>query len=119
MKTTMYRFCAAALAALFLVGCGGSENSAAVVPAAAPQAAPEIMALYNRSCISCHSNGAGGAPRTGDTAAWTPRLAQGLDVLLDHTISGYKGMPPMGMCMDCSEDQFIGLIEYMAAKKLQ
>ncbi|MBE0763098.1 cytochrome c5 family protein, partial [Escherichia coli] len=49
---------------------------------------------------------ASGAPLTGDAAAWAPRLAQGIDTLLDHSINGYKGMPPMGMCMQCSEEQF-------------
>ncbi|KFF33545.1 cytochrome C [Pseudomonas aeruginosa VRFPA01] len=48
-------------------------------------------------------------------AAWAPRLAQGMDTLLDHSINGYKGMPPMGMCMQCSEEQFRALIEFMSA----
>ena len=41
------------------------------------------------------------------------------DALLDHTIDGYKAMPPMGMCMDCSEEQFIALIEYMTGSTLE
>ncbi len=44
-----------------------------------------------------------------------PRLAQGIDTLLDHSINGYKGMPPMGMCMQCSEEQFRALIDFMSA----
>lgn len=109
-----------ALAVGVLSACGNGDAPQASTATVAPvaQAAPEIMALYNRSCISCHRSGAGGAPRTGDTAAWQPRLEQGLDLLLEHTIAGYKGMPPMGMCMDCNEDQFVALIEYMAGQTL-
>jgi cytochrome c5 len=106
----------------FLAACGGSEpamDAASASQAVASRADPATMALYNRSCISCHGNGAGGAPRTGDRAAWQPRLEQGRDALLDHTIGGYKGMPPMGMCMDCEADQFIALIEYMSGQALK
>lgn len=79
----------------------------------------ETSAIYDRSCKACHSTPASGAPQMGDAEAWAPRIAQGIDTLLDHTIDGYKAMPPMGMCMDCSEDQFVALIELMAGKKLE
>ncbi|RCH36970.1 cytochrome C oxidase, cbb3-type, subunit III family protein [Pseudomonas aeruginosa] len=71
--------------------------------------------VYSASCKLCHANPASGAPLTGDAAAWAPRLAQGIDTLLDHSINGYKGMPPMGMCMQCSEEQFRALIDFMSA----
>lgn len=100
-----------------LAGCGGGNDAAkASGVEKIADADPATMQLYNRSCISCHASGSGGAPRTGDKAAWQPRLQQGMDVLLDHTISGYKGMPPMGMCMDCSPQQFENLINYMAGQ---
>lgn len=79
----------------------------------------EVEEIYNRSCKACHSTAASGAPQTGDVDAWAPRIAQGVDTLLDHTIDGYQAMPPMGMCMDCSEDQFVALIEYMAGRKIE
>ncbi len=103
---------------LILTACGGGNAPGSTAAKAVADADPDTMALYNRSCISCHRGGAGGAPRTGDVAAWQPRLEQGAEVLLDHTISGFQGMPPMGMCMDCNEDQFLALIEYMAGAKL-
>ena len=59
-----------------------------------------------------------GAPQVGDAAAWAPRLAQGDAVLLDHTFNGFKSMPPMGACMDCTEPQYRALIEYMAGTAL-
>lgn len=74
----------------------------------------ELAEIYEYSCYSCHANPQTGAPLTGDGAAWEPRLAKGMDVLLDNTINGFEGMPPLGMCMDCTEDQFVALIEFMS-----
>ncbi|MDM4769351.1 cytochrome c5 family protein [Solimonas sp. SE-A11] len=101
---------------LLLAACGRTETPAAPVAAAsAPVAASaELQALYDRSCRSCHAVPGTGAPLTGDAKAWAPRVAQGIDTLLDHTINGFQSMPPMGACMDCSEEQFEELIELMS-----
>lgn len=107
-----FRFAAVA-ALLVLAACGPSQPPAQPAKALV-EADPATMQLYNRSCISCHSSGAGGAPRTGDQQAWAPRMAKGMEVLLDNTINGFNGMPPMGMCMDCDAGQFESLIRYMA-----
>ena len=104
-------------AAVFtLAGCSAENGgqSAAKAGFVEPTGAPEVVAIYNRSCRSCHAQGQARAPLTGDTLGWEPRLAQGMDVLLDHTINGYQGMPPMGMCFDCDEDDFVALIKYMS-----
>jgi cytochrome c5 len=107
-------------AAVIVLGGCSAENappapqSMATAAASAPTAAPEVIAIYNRSCRSCHAQGQGRAPLTGDREAWAPRLAQGMDVLLDHTINSFQGMPAMGMCFDCEEDDFIALINYMS-----
>lgn len=77
--------------------------------------AREAATIYNQSCIACHASGVAGSPKTGDIAAWAPRLAQGLDVLLKHTKSGLNAMPPKGMCMDCTDEEFTALIQYMSA----
>ena len=91
-------------------------------PATASRAMPADPALarvYDTSCKLCHANPASGAPLTGDSQAWSPRVALGADTLLDHTLNGYNGMPPMGLCMQCSEDQFLGLISFMAGVHIQ
>lgn len=103
-----------ALGSLSLAACG-KPASAPAVQAAAP-ADPALAALYDSSCKDCHANPASGAPQSGDAQAWAPRLQQGADTLLDHTINGYQGMPPMGMCMQCSEDDFAALIAYMSGQ---
>lgn len=77
-------------------------------------AGADVEAKYNQSCTFCHGTGAAGAPKTGDTAAWASRMEKGMDTLVQNVINGYKGMPAMGMCNDCSEDDMRALIEYMA-----
>lgn len=53
-------------------------------------------AVYAAACSSCHAAGIAGAPRTGDTAAWTPRIRQGFDLLVKHAVEGFKAMPAKG-----------------------
>ena len=55
--------------------------------------------------------------RSGNMGDWQPRLAKGMDTLLDHTINGFNGMPPLGMCMDCGEAEFVALINFMAGQE--
>jgi len=70
---------------------------------------------WARTCALCHVGGQGGAPVVGDRAAWAARLAQGEDVVLDHTILGFNNMPPLGYCMDCERDDLRAYIRFMAA----
>jgi cytochrome c5 len=72
------------------------------------------MDKYAKSCQVCHANGAANAPKTGDAAAWEPRLAKGMDALVQSVANGLNAMPPKGMCFDCSDDDYKALIEYMA-----
>lgn len=76
--------------------------------------AKAVEALYNQSCIACHASGAANAPKTGDAAAWKSRMDKGLTVLLANAKKGINAMPPMGMCTTCTDEDFKGLIEYMA-----
>ena len=46
--------------------------------------------------------------------AWQPRLAKGMETLVDNVVSGIGGMPPYGLCMDCNAEQFRQLIRFMA-----
>lgn len=71
------------------------------------------MAKYDKSCKICHASGAAGAPKTGDAAAWAPRMAKGMDVLVVSVNNGLNAMPPKGMCFDCTDAEYTALIEYM------
>ena len=87
--------------------------SAVLMAVAGTAGAFDVEAKYNQTCTFCHSTGAAGAPKTGDQAAWAPRLEKGMEELVNNAINGFKGMPPKGMCNDCTPEQFQALIEYM------
>ncbi|HTN48912.1 MAG TPA: c-type cytochrome [Burkholderiaceae bacterium] len=53
-------------------------------------------AVYKLACSACHATGAAGAPKAGDTGAWSARIKQGYDTLVKHAVEGYKGMPAKG-----------------------
>ena len=78
--------------------------------AAAPRTGEQV---YNTFCVACHATGAAGAPKVGDTPAWAPRIAQGMDTLTEHALKGFNAMPPKGTCMDCINDEIVATIEFM------
>lgn len=74
--------------------------------------------VYNNVCVACHyPPGVGGAPALGDAEAWAPRIAQGMDTLIDHALNGFSGstgvMPKKGERLDLSDKEIIEAIEYM------
>lgn len=56
------------------------------------------------ACGACHDTGAGGAPKTGRSDDWAPRLRRGMPALVASVKSGVPGsMMPGGLCRDCSD----------------
>jgi cytochrome c5 len=76
-----------------------------------------VIDRYNKTCVVCHAAGAAGAPKTGDVAAWKPRMEKGMDVMVASATNGMGAMPPKAMCFDCTPDDYKALIEYMATAK--
>jgi cytochrome c5 len=103
-------------ASLALLAACGQESAQPAAAAIADPADPALARLYAQTCKACHADPGTGAPTAGDRAAWAPRLAQGMPALIEHTVRGFKGMPPLGACMDCSEKEFEALIRYMAGE---
>jgi len=97
----------------------GVGLSVAAPSLATAQGQPKVRsgaAVYNFSCINCHEYGMAGAPKTGDRAAWSARLAQGNDVLLAHVYEGYKGMPQRGTCTQCSREEVGNALAFMVSR---
>ncbi|MEO6698287.1 MAG: c-type cytochrome [Paraperlucidibaca sp.] len=69
---------------------------------------------YAQACAACHAAGVMQAPKKGDKAAWAPRLKQSQATLVAHIKQGYKMMPPMGLCNDCTDAEFKALIKFMS-----
>lgn len=68
----------------------------------------EGMQIYNHFCLNCHAEKPLinlGAPRIGHKEDWSNRLAQGFDILFQHTDTGFRAMPPRGGCFECSDKQ--------------
>lgn len=78
------------------------------------QAAQEPEAVFNHACGMCHNGQLPQAPKKGDSAAWAPRLAQGSDTLVKHVSEGFNAMPPRGLCMDCSAEDYKAVIKWMS-----
>lgn len=48
--------------------------------------------VYVNRCAACHEAGVLNSPKIGDTAAWAPRISQGLDTLLYSVLNGKGAM---------------------------
>jgi len=84
-----------------------------VVVAAAPTEPRSGEEVYNSFCFACHATGVGGAPTLGDTAAWEPRMAKGMDALWGTMQNGLGAMPAKGTCMNCSDDELRASMNFL------
>jgi cytochrome c5 len=64
--------------------------------ASAPRAIRAAEVVYSQACTACHAIGAAGAPKSGDTAAWAPRIKTGYEALLNSALKGKGAMPAQG-----------------------
>lgn len=92
--------------------CAGGAASSAPVAAVARTGEQ----IFNTACQACHATGLLNAPKKGDTAAWNARYAQGEATVLKHAIEGLNAMPPKGTCGNCSDDELLSAIHFMAGK---
>jgi cytochrome c5 len=103
------------------------DEQEAMAPKLEPASEPEPVAaamtgpqVYNSACLACHGAGVGGAPVTGDAAAWASRIEQGIDTLYDHAINGFQGeagyMPAKGGRVDLSDEEVRNAVDYMVAE---
>ncbi len=64
--------------------------------ASAPRLLRAGDVVYAGQCAACHTSGAAGAPKLGDTAAWAPRIATGYEALLNSALKGKGAMGAQG-----------------------
>lgn len=96
-----------------------AATPAAATPAVAAPAATQVAgaagggeALYKQACSVCHATGVANAPKFGDKAAWSPRIQQGLALLVQSAIKGKGAMPPKGGT-SASETEIRAAVEFM------
>jgi cytochrome c5 len=98
-------------------------QAAAPAPAApAPAVTPAAVdmdkgqTVYNSTCVACHAAGVAGAPKTGDKAAWTPRIAAGKDALYESALKGKGAMPPKGGNQSLPDAEVKAAVDYLVAQ---
>ncbi|MEX1166327.1 MAG: c-type cytochrome [Hydrogenophaga sp.] len=52
--------------------------------------------VYAAQCAACHTAGVVGAPKLGYAVAWAPRIGQGYEILLTHSLKGLGAMAAQG-----------------------
>jgi cytochrome c5 len=70
-------------------------------------------AIYKATCLACHATGVADAPLFGSKEKWEPRVATGLDALMQTAISGKGAMPPRGGNAALSDAELKAAILYM------
>jgi cytochrome c5 len=85
-----------------------------VINSAAQDMTQRQTELFANNCIQCHAFEQSGAPNIGDVNAWQQRSAKGEELLLRHVIEGFQGMPPLGYCSACNEQDFRVMVRAMA-----
>ena len=72
---------------------------------------------YDKICFACHAQGIAGAPKLGDKAAWEPRIAKGMDTLVNNAINGFQGstgmMPAKGGMPTLTDEEVRAAVSYM------
>ena len=93
---------------------GDECAGAAAVADEAAGGAREPSDIYNGTCATCHNAGVAGAPVLGNADQWASLVDErGIDGIYANAINGIGGMPAMGLCMDCSEDDIRATVDYM------
>jgi cytochrome c5 len=99
-------------AVVYMVNRSGGRwaEPASLQALAAERSGPQVV---REQCAKCHREGKGGAPKIGDRAAWTPRLAAGLDNLVRAAIRGHGGMPARGERADLTDAEVRNAVLHM------
>ena len=93
-----------------------AQAAAATAPAAAFDGSLDAEMIYNSVCSACHTSGVAGSPKM-VKADWETRIAQGMEVMVQHAIEGYTGsagvMPARGGKMDLTDAQVEVTVQWM------
>jgi cytochrome c5 len=71
-------------------------GSVSVRDPSAPAVLRTGQQVFAGQCSACHANGAAGAPKFGDAAAWGPRIKTGYEALLNSALKGKNAMGAQG-----------------------
>lgn len=83
---------------------------ASAAPSDGPKSGEQIVQTV---CGACHTAGLLNSPKTGDKAAWAPRIAQGMEMLYKSSINGKNLMPARGGNPALSDDEMKAAVDYL------
>lgn len=69
--------------------------------------------VVDKVCISCHGSGVNGAPKIGDSEAWSKRASRGLTGLTQTALKGIRQMPAHGGHPELSDIEVARAVTYM------
>lgn len=69
--------------------------------------------VFDTVCAACHTTGAEGAPKIGDSKDWSNRASQGLSSLTLHALEGIRKMPAHGGHPELSDLEIARAVTYM------
>jgi len=106
----MSRIISAAAVAMLVLSLGSIDAKASYNATAG-------KAIYDGSCVACHAAGIMGAPKVGLKTAWTSRIPQGMEAMVQKSIKGYQGtkgmMPAKGGNMKLTDAEVGNAVAYM------
>jgi cytochrome c5 len=71
-------------------------------------------AVYKETSQACHAAGVLNAPKLGDKATWSARIAHGLEVMTQNAIKGIRQMPPRGGNPELTDAEVERAVVFMA-----
>lgn len=77
-------------------------------------ASPRQTNLLANNCLQCHARPNIDVPLMGKTEDWKDRVKKGEDELLKNVVQGLRGMPPLGYCSACTEEDLRVLTRMVA-----
>ncbi|MBI3528792.1 MAG: cytochrome c5 family protein [Betaproteobacteria bacterium] len=89
--------------------------SGGAVKTAAAGGAGAGKKLYDTVCMACHAAGIAGAPKTGDKAAWKPRIASGKEALYNSALHGKNAMPAKGGLASAPDVDVKAAVDYLVS----
>ncbi len=69
---------------------------------------------YKAVCANCHAQGLAGAPKVGDTKAWSKLIKEGQIPLTTDGFNGVRAMPAKGGRAELTLPEFAAAVVHMA-----
>ena len=102
-------------AAIVLAACSNKQDPSSLIKSVS--LSTDQLAKYEASCKACHEIAGAGAPVRGDAQAWERIFQQPVEEIMNKVVNGYQGMPPLGQCFDCDQQDLESLAYYLAMPK--